>query len=101
MSDLGNQDLLRDRHRQAKRPPVQRKDQFKSLADGAFDVPKIAQFVLGRYWRSASDQDKQQFVEAFEDYMINVYWSRFTSYNGETLRVSSAKDEGNGNVGRS
>jgi phospholipid transport system substrate-binding protein len=54
--------------------------------------------VLGRYWRTASDQQKKDFTAAFEDYMINVYWSRFNSYNGETLRVASAQDEGNGTI---
>jgi phospholipid transport system substrate-binding protein len=96
MSDLGNQILGIITDKQL--TPVQRKDQFKSLADSAFDVPKIAQFVLGRYWRTASDQQKRDFSAAFEDYMINVYWSRFNSYNGETLKVGSAKDEGNGTI---
>jgi phospholipid transport system substrate-binding protein len=96
MSDLGNQILGIITDKQL--TPVQRKDQFKSLADSAFDVPKIAQFVLGRYWRTASDQQKKDFVGSFEEYMINVYWSRFNSYNGETLRVGSTKDEGNGTI---
>jgi phospholipid transport system substrate-binding protein len=96
MTDLGNQILGIITDKQL--TPDQRKQQFKSLADSAFDVPKIAQFVLGRYWRGASDQERTQFSEAFQDYMIQVYWSRFTSYNGETLKVASTQDEGNGTI---
>ncbi|HUB97017.1 MAG TPA: ABC transporter substrate-binding protein [Stellaceae bacterium] len=94
MSDLGNQILGLITNKQLSAD--QRRAQFKTLAESAFDVPKIAQFVLGRYWRTATDQEKTQFTQAFEDYMVNVYWSRFTSYNGETFKVASTQDEGNG-----
>ena len=79
-------------------PEATRKEQFHQVADSAFDVPKIARFVLGRYWRGANDQQKTQFTSAFETYMLQVYWSRFQSYNGETFKVSGVKDEGNGTI---
>jgi phospholipid transport system substrate-binding protein len=79
-------------------PEATRKEQFHQLADSAFDVPKIARFVLGRYWLSANDQQKSQFTSAFETYMLQVYWSRFKSYDGETFKVSGVRDEGNGTI---
>jgi phospholipid transport system substrate-binding protein len=79
-------------------PEATRKQQFHQLAVSAFDVPKIARFVLGRYWLSANDQQKSQFTSAFETYMLQVYWSRFKSYDGETFKVSAVKDEGNGTI---
>jgi phospholipid transport system substrate-binding protein len=79
-------------------PEAARKEQFRQVADSAFDVPKIARFVLGRYWRGANDQQKAQFTSAFETYMLQVYWSRFQSYNGETFKVSGVRDEGNGTI---
>jgi phospholipid transport system substrate-binding protein len=77
---------------------AQRKQQFQQLADQSFDVPKIAQFVLGRYWRTATDDEKQSFTKAFETYMVSIYWSRFTGYNGETFKVTGSTDEGNGTI---
>ncbi len=96
MTDLGNHvlSIINDK----KTPEAQRKEQFRQLVDRAFEVPRIAQFVLGRYWRTASDTDKQHFTTAFETYMIQVYWSRFISYNGESFKVTSQKDEGNGTI---
>jgi phospholipid transport system substrate-binding protein len=79
-------------------PEATRKEQFHQLADSAFDVPKIARFVLGRYWLSANGQQKSEFTSAFETYMLQVYWSRFQSYNGETFKVSGVRDEGNGTI---
>lgn len=96
MTDLGNRVLhiINDKQQ----PEAQRKQQFQELIDKSFDVPKIAQFVLGRYWRTATDDEKQSFAKAFEIYMIQVYWSRFTSYNGENFKVTGSKDEGNGTI---
>lgn len=75
-----------------------RKKQFRELVDSAFDIPKIARFVLGRYWRSASDDERKRFAQSFERYMISVYWSRFTSYDGESFKVIAEQDEGNGTI---
>ncbi|HUK61531.1 MAG TPA: ABC transporter substrate-binding protein [Stellaceae bacterium] len=79
-------------------PEAQRRQQFRELGEQAFDIPKIARFVLGRYWRSANDDQKKQFSAAFENYMLNIYWTRFTGYNGETFKVTGSRNEGNGTI---
>jgi phospholipid transport system substrate-binding protein len=79
-------------------PEAQRRQQFRALCEQAFDIPKISRFVLGRYWLSAKDDEKKQFGTAFETYMVNIYWSRFTSYNGETFKVTGTQNEGNGTI---
>ncbi len=93
MSDLGNRvlQLVNDKAQ----PAAERKKEFVTLADRAFAVPKIAQFVLGRYWRTANESEQQQFTKAFETYMINVYWSRFNQYTGEQFKVTNQRPEGN------
>ena len=96
MTNLGNRvlEIINDKSA----PEAQRRQQFRKLADDSFEVPKIAQFVLGRYWRSANDDEKKRFVDAFETYMVQVYWSRFTGYNGESFKVTGQRDEGNGTI---
>lgn len=96
MTDIGDRVLKIINDKQT--PEAQRREQFRQLVDGSFDVPRIARFVLGRYWRTATDQEKQQFQTAFETYMINVYWSRFTSYNGEGFKVTGSQEQGSDNV---
>jgi phospholipid transport system substrate-binding protein len=96
MMNLGNRVLEIINDKQS--PEAKRKQQFRQLADESFEIPKIAQFVLGRYWRTASDDEKQRFVDAFETYMVQVYWSRFNGYNGESFKVMSQRDEGSGTV---
>lgn len=74
------------------------KQRLRQIAEQDFDVPKIAQFVVGRYWRSASDADRQQFIQAFQDYMVQVYATRFRDYGGATFKVTGQRQEGNSTV---
>lgn len=71
------------------------KQRLHDIAEHDFDTPRIAQFVLGRYWRSANDADRQQFVQAFQDYMVQVYATRFRDYSGAQFKVSGQRQEGN------
>ncbi len=92
MTSLGDRVLKLVTDKQV--PDAQRKQQFTQLAEQSFDIPRIAQFVLGRYWRAANAEQRQQFIAAFQDYMISVYWSRFTGYNGEAFKVTGQQPQG-------
>lgn len=69
--------------------PADRQQQFRALMATDFDLPKIAQFVLGSYWQKANDTEKQQFVTAFGDYMTGVYSTRFGEYSAQSFRVTA------------
>jgi phospholipid transport system substrate-binding protein len=73
-----------------------RRQEFEDMATQAFDLPKISRYVLGRYWLTASEGDRQQFDQAFANYMVRVYWRRFGDYTGATFKVLGEKDGGNG-----
>lgn len=73
----------------------QLKQRLGAIADQDFDAPRIAQFVLGRYWRTASEADRQQFVKAFREYMVQIYASRFRQYGGAKFKVLGQRQEGN------
>lgn len=75
--------------------PDEYKRRLRTIALQDFDVPRIAQFVLGRYWRTASDAERQQFVQAFENYMVQVYATRFRQYSGAQFKVTAQRAEGN------
>ena len=59
-----------------KTDPALRQARFRQLFHEDFDNNGIARFVLGRYWRSASEQERQEFVKLFEDYVVFVYTAR-------------------------
>lgn len=96
INDLGSQvlSLLEDK----KNPEPERERQFRQLADHAFDIPKIARFILGRYWATAGEAERQQFVKAFEEYMVQVYWSYFSQYHAEGFTVLAQRELGPNSV---
>jgi phospholipid transport system substrate-binding protein len=73
---------------------AERESQFHALFDEGFDVPRIARFVLGPYWRTATDAQREQFPKLFEDYIVHVYAVRFGGYSGEQLKVTGSRPEG-------
>ena len=50
-----------------------REHDFRHLLRDNFDIPRIARFVLGRYWTSASEQDRRHFVEIYREFIIKSY----------------------------
>jgi phospholipid transport system substrate-binding protein len=64
----------------------------------AFDVPAIARFVLGRYWRIASDGEKAEYLKLFEDFIVQTYVQRFNDFAGAQLRVLQTRNGQDGEV---
>jgi phospholipid transport system substrate-binding protein len=51
------------------------------------DTQFSAQLVLGRYWRTASQQQRQQFIDAFYHSMLNNYGAALVEFTSNTLKV--------------
>ncbi len=71
-----------------------RKERFGDLLHNNFDMKTIARFSLGRYWRTSSKSEQEEYLKLFEDMIINVYSKRFNSYDGQEIKVTSARKEG-------
>ncbi len=78
----------------AKISDSERETKFHTIFDEGFDVPAISRFVLGGYWRTASEAQRQDFVALFETYVVRAYTVRFNDYGGEQLKVTAARAEG-------
>jgi phospholipid transport system substrate-binding protein len=72
--------------------PEERTKRFRDLLNQAFDLPRIARFTLGRYWRTATDEEQQEFVKLFEKFVIQTYASRFQDMSGKKLNVLNARE---------
>lgn len=71
---------------------------FRQLFSEDFDVPGIARFVLGRYWRVATEPQQQEFVKVFTNYIALAYSNRLAEYSGETLKVTGSRTAQDGAV---
>jgi phospholipid transport system substrate-binding protein len=77
----------------AKLAEAELEKRFQTLLQKNFDMPRISRFVLGRYWSSASEQEKQDFQKLFEAYVVRAYSVRFSEYSGETVKVTGSRPQ--------
>lgn len=66
---------------------IWRRVQLRKIFLKSFDTTLIARFALGRYWRTATADQKAQYLEVFPDYVADVYAGQFSNYAGETFTV--------------
>lgn len=64
-----------------------RKSTLSSAFFDNFDVPYIGKFVLGRYWRTATDAQKADYLKVFGQYVVAIYADRFTAYGDVKFTV--------------
>jgi len=74
--------------------PSERLARFRELFRDDFDVPGIGQFVLGRYWRTATPAEQQEFLGLFQEYIVEAYSARLGQYGGEPFRVTGSRGGG-------
>jgi phospholipid transport system substrate-binding protein len=74
--------------------PAQRLARFRELFSTEFDVSGIGRFVLGRYWRTATPQEQQEFLALFQEYVARAYSARLGAFGGEPFRVTGTRQNG-------
>ena len=79
-----------------KADPALRRARFTQLFHEDFDGPGIARFVVGGYWRTASQEEQQEFVRLFEDYVVFVYTTRLSDFGGERFNIRGSRSDGDG-----
>ncbi|MGY9004988.1 MAG: MlaC/ttg2D family ABC transporter substrate-binding protein [Alphaproteobacteria bacterium] len=65
----------------------ERVKRLRQLLTQSFDVPAVAKFVLGVYWRRTNDKQFNEFLKLYEIYIAHNYAGLFKKYRGETLDV--------------
>lgn len=67
---------------------------FRELLLDGFDLPLISRFALGVHWRRASAEQRAEYTELFEKFLVQSYAARLGQYGGESLRVKAARNGG-------
>jgi phospholipid transport system substrate-binding protein len=57
----------------------------------ALDTQSIGKFVLGRYWRTATHTEREQFLDAFTDMALKSWADKFDMYNGQEIVFVDAR----------
>ena len=57
-----------------------------------FDFPQMSRWVLGHYWRSASDPQRSEFVKQFELLLVRTYSTALAGFRDETVAFLPNQD---------
>ena len=76
--------------------PDKRKSELEAVFLDSFDVDFIGKFVVGRYWRSATDEQRSEFMQILPDYVATVYAALFAGYEGDGFKVTKETDDSDG-----
>ena len=68
----------------------QKNIQFTELVMSSIDMNLISKFVLSKYWKLATDDQKKAYLEAFKQYFISSYANKLDQYSGEKVIIVSS-----------
>lgn len=86
-------DDIMERVVKIKAPNSVKEQNFNAIFTQAADLKKIARFTLGRFAKTASEQDLQAYTTAFTDNVVDTWTQRFASYAGEKIVFTDARQE--------
>lgn len=59
----------------------------RELLTNHLDLDAVGRFCLGRYSRGLTADQKKEYDQLFQEYLVKVYAQLLSQYNGETLEV--------------
>lgn len=65
----------------------EREKRFRDMLHKNFAIKTIARRVLGRHWKKATKEQRDEYMHLFEELLVVTYVDRFTQYSGENLKI--------------
>jgi phospholipid transport system substrate-binding protein len=78
-------------------PTPQKAAKMEDILRRGFDFQTIGRFVIGRYWNTASPQQREDYIKAFSDFVAKSYSRRLAeeaTING--FNITNVRDLGEG-----
>lgn len=60
------------------------------------DIDWIGRFVMGRFWRQATDTQKKTYLAKYSKFLTHHYSSRFAEYTSGSFKITGARQDGDG-----
>lgn len=69
----------------------QAKVNFRKILNHSFDIPTIARFTLGKYWRVATPEEQKEYTSLLQSKILDKYADRILSYSGNGFKVTGSR----------
>ena len=97
VEDLGSQTAQALAASEAQKP-AQRREMLRELVRKGFDLELTSQFVLGKFWHSATHAQRTEFMDLFTEYLLNSYARHLASFRAESLSVVASNPVGDRDI---
>jgi len=74
--------------------PSEREAAFRELFTENLDIPRVAGFALGQYARLPSPEEKKEYLQLIEEFIVKVYANRLSAYTDQTFHVNGSVEKG-------
>ena len=71
---------------------------FSKLLNRHADRKTISRAALGRPWRQLNSKQREEFVNAFQNYISKKYSLQFEGFRGATMKIEKSTDVGKSGV---
>ena len=72
--------------------PPDKRATLGKIIEGAVDVNGVAQFCLGRFWRTASSKEQAEYMHLFHAVLVNNISAKLGEYQGVKFSVGRAQE---------
>ena len=72
---------------------AQKQAAFQQLVFATVDVDGVARFVLGRFWRVATPQQQQEYMQTFRQLLVYAVTGQTSTFQGASFTVGSATQQ--------
>ncbi len=70
----------------------EKQERFTKLFNEDLDLDFIGKFVLGRYWRTASQKQQKDFIDVYRKLNIQTWSARFNEFKGKHFEFDGVED---------
>lgn len=71
---------------------AERTEKFNEYMNEFSNLNRISSFVIGKYSRRFSNEEKSRYRRAFRQYSLTAYETQFDEYRGSTITVTGSSD---------
>ncbi len=76
----------------------QRRASIEKIAYARFDMYTMSRLVLARAWKRFSEQQREEYIAEFKQYLANNYGGRINRYDQEEVEILGLREEPRGDV---
>jgi phospholipid transport system substrate-binding protein len=71
-----------------------RRSKLEEIAYSRFHFETVSKYVVARYWKTFSAEEKKEFIETFKTFLSRTYGDRIERYQNEQVEIVGERPEG-------